>query len=563
MGKTSAGSECALAVGPWLARALHAAGARWARIAWGMAAAILMGGLSASPCAALTPESPEVKEMVAQAAAFLHEGTDHRQGAKTLAGLALVKAGYDASDPIVKEAVEVARQMADKGVITEGEIYAISITIAFLVALDPAEHEATIQKLLDRLLGRQKPHGGWGYLERPTGDTSMTQNAVLALWEASQAGFKVPVEAWTKLCNWLLRTQDPSGSFGYQGNDPGSFELVRQDTARPSLQAAALSSLYICSLYLGLQSYRGELAEESDVPAALERVKQDEGQAAIKQVETDAVDAQRLVAAQQMGLGWMQQNYTVKQGNYTFYHLYSLERMETFRSAFREGSAKKLQWYDDGIAVLKSMQTEKGAFHSPNSIGDFVDTAFGILFMVRSARKSLQRTAGLGAGMLVGGRGLPRQQGEVELRNGRVAAKPLQGPAEQLLKIIEDPRHPDYLRALAGLEALPLATVEEQLGAQEAKLRELAGSSTAEARLSAVRLLARTRDLQQVPVLIYALSDPDPEIVATARDGLEFVSRKFRGLGPEDPTDPLETKAAIERWKAWYRTLDPDAEFAD
>jgi hypothetical protein len=527
------------------------------RLVWGAT----LWGLMLSYSGAVTPDSPEVQEMVAKAVQFLREKQDFRDGGRALAGLALIKAGADGSDPTVKKGVESAKTLAERGADSNQEIYAVSIAITFLIALDPKEHEVTIQKLLERLLAAQKPHGGWGYRDRLTGDTSMTQNAVLALWEASQAGFEVPVAAWTKVCNWLLRTQDPSGSFGYQGRDPGNFDLVRQDLSRPSLQAAALGSLYICSLYLGLQSYRGGTSEEGDLPAALSRVKKEGEKPGFRSARTDDVNVERLRDAQRLGLEWMEQHYTVNQPIYTFYHLYSLERMESFRNAFREGT-KNPQWYEDGVEFLKTIQSKEGSFAVAGQLGPAVDTAFAVLFMVRSARKSLQQAAGLGAGMLVGGRGLPRQQGEVELRNGRVAAKPLQGPAEQLLKIIEDPRHPDYLRALAGLEELPLATVEEQLGAQEAKLRELAGSSTAVARLSAVRLLARTRDLKNVPVLIYALSDPDPEIVETARDGLEFISRKFRGLGPEDPTDPIEARAAIERWQAWYSTLEPDAEFA-
>ena len=89
--------------------------------------------------------------------------------------------------------------------------------------------------------------------ERETGDTSMTQYGVLSSWEATQAGFTVPIESIEGVATWLLRTQDPSGGFGYQGNVGNGGGLVQQSDVKLSMTAAGLGSLCICASLLGLR----------------------------------------------------------------------------------------------------------------------------------------------------------------------------------------------------------------------------------------------------------------------------------------------------------------------
>ena len=62
-----------------------------------------------------------------------------------------------------------------------------------------------------------------------------------------------------------------------------------------------------------------------------------------------------------------------------------------------------------------------------------------------------------------------------------------------------------------------------------------------------------------MPTLIYALTDPDPKIVLEARDGLQFVSRRFDGFGPPNHFTEDQRFEAVDAWKRWYRTLRPDA----
>ena len=500
-----------------------------------------------------TPESPEVEAAVQRAIKFLQQDKlETRLGGKALMGLALVKAGVDHKDAKIKEAAdELANAVATgKGLEEDNIVYTLGLSIIFLTQLDPQEHAAQIQHLLDRLLKCQKPHGGWGYLARPMGDTSMTQYGVLSMWEASRAGFAVPDEAWERVCNWLLRTQDPSGAFGYQGVDPENYERVAQTGVRHSLAAAGSGSLYICQDHLGLgerQSQRGA------APASMRRVEQ---RGIITRRRSANVESQRLAAAQQLGNSWFEANYTINPpAGYTYYYMYALERYQSFREAMG-GPPEKKPWYDDGATYLLENQQSDGGW--VGECGKSCDTAFGILFLVRSTRKSLIRAGLLGDGALLAGRGLPRDGDLVQTQGGEVVAKPLVGPAEHLLTLMEDADNPEYLSAVEGFAELAREADEETLNKHARRLRELAGSPRPEARVTAVRALGRTRDITQVPTLIYALSDPEGEVVQAAVEALRYLSRKPPNSPGTVITDDGSRRAAIEFWKGWYRTLRPD-----
>jgi hypothetical protein len=98
---------------------------------------------------------------------------------------------------------------------------------------------------------------------------------------------------------------------------------------------------------------------------------------------------------------------------------------------------------------------------------------------------------------------------------------------------------------------------------ERARLRALVSSGAYEARLATVRLLGRVRDLDNAPLLIYALTDPDVRVVMEADRGLRFLSRKFEGVGLPAEPKPHSIKDAIAAWKEWYRSIRPSAEFLD
>ncbi len=78
--------------------------------------------------------------------------------------------------------------------------------------------------------------------------------------------------------------------------------------------------------------------------------------------------------------------------------------------------------------------------------------------------------------------------------------------------------------------------------------------------MRAVRTLGKTRDLDNVPVLIYALSDPVADVAREANEALLHISRNPSLVRfPDNPTD-ADRRAVIEKWKAWYQAVRPGAE---
>jgi hypothetical protein len=78
-----------------------------------------------------------------------------------------------------------------------------------------------------------------------------------------------------------------------------------------------------------------------------------------------------------------------------------------------------------------------------------------------------------------------------------------------------------------------------------------------------VKVLSRVKDLDSAPALIAALDDPDWQIVLAADEGLRFMGRKTKSVTLRDQTDDKARAAAVSHWKAWYTTLEPDAEFSN
>ena len=91
------------------------------------------------------------------------------------------------------------------------------------------------------------------------------------------------------------------------------------------------------------------------------------------------------------------------------------------------------------------------------------------------------------------------------------------------------------------------------------RLQQIVRSGAPQTRLARVRALAKARNLDFAPTLIFALTDPDHAVVREARDALRFLSRNFEGFGPPDNFDDNQRDQAIVRWKAWYAAMRPDA----
>jgi len=512
--------------------------------------------------AELTPDSPEVQRLIDTGMKFLENNTDNRLGGKCLVGLCQLKHTGDVKHPRVVEAVDACQDVCRADAINiKQDIYSTGIAIFFLCEVDAEQYGTAIEKLVESLLLRQKEGGGFGYpgshRHGDTGDTSMTQYAALGLWAAKQHGIAVPREAVERMANWLIRTQDPSGAWGYQGNDPGTYRRrVEQEPIRPSLAAAGLGSTYICAHMLGLKAERPDRTIEG-LPPAFQRVVEKEPQKDAPKLET--VDPRLLHRAQLDGNRWLSRNFGFDETEpWVYYYMYALERCMSFRELVEDRKLSNV-WYEMGVRFLTAQQNEDGSWRDRFAA---VDTAFAVLFLMRGTKKTIETTVSEHYdGLLVGGRGLPRNTRNVRVEDGRLIGKSLSASIDEMLAILEDPQHARYNDMLRFPPDLDLETDDPaKRRKQIERLQKIALADAPAAQVRAIELLARSGELEVAPTLIAALGDGDLRVVLAARDGLRRLSRKFSGFGLSDDPTAAEVAVAADKWRTWYRSVSLEAE---
>jgi hypothetical protein len=519
----------------------------------------LLGG--ATPSRAVTPESPEVVAAIDKGLKFLetvdaasdpHLGTD--LGAKCLVALAFHKRGLPDDHPRIKEAIEACRASVDS-VTPIDSIYSKGLAVIFLAEIDADAHRDLISAYAEMLRKHQMPQGGFTYIGFGTGDTSQTQYAALAYWEMLNHGMSPDAGSVQNCVKWLMRTQDPSGVWGYQGIDPGNYELVEQ-TSKPglSMSAAGMGGALILGNAIGLLKPGGAAATEQaaseDLPPALQRADLKER----KQPTLPAgnVERQQLIETLERGRSWFDKNFEVQVVEYQSYYLYSVERYKSFEEYLSGEVVEEPQWYNAGYEFLKKTQQADGSWL--DNAGPACATAFATLFLLRSTQQSIK--ASLGEGTLVGGRGLPSDLSKVKIRGGKLVVQSEPTEVDQLLDMLDDSKSGELDALLDDPAALRVGDV----GADQARrLQQIVRSGPPQGRLMAVRALSRLRSIDYAPTLIFALTDPDKRVVREARDGLRFVSRNFEGFGPPDNFEEPEQRQAVERWKTWYKSVRPDA----
>ena len=316
---------------------------------------------------AYTTTSPAVRQMVDRAIGYLETAPEGRTGGRAVIGLAFLKNQSPPDNPVVVAAAKAIQKEVRERDVTKLDIYSTGLSIIFLISYDPDQYRAEIDALLQALLYKQKTHGGWGYPDEPTGDTSMTQYGVLSVWEARQRGFQIPQQPIQAVTRWLLRTQDPSGAWGYQGIVSPTFQPVLQSEVRHSLAAAGLGSVYVCADLLGMTPTRD--SEGRGLPTALKEIATRDAVSG-KDVRV-TVDFGLIRAVQQRGNSWFQAEYRIDPPDETYYYLYALERYCSFRE-LAEGkggkdpaTAEGPRWYNDGVDFLiKNAATGRGLGHA-------------------------------------------------------------------------------------------------------------------------------------------------------------------------------------------------------
>lgn len=491
--------------------------------------------------------SGQADPFVARAVQYLRGvGGGGGVGQAALAGLALVKADVPAKDPsVAKPLALVLTRFTESQYKPEGgsgvDVYEAAVVVLFLVNLDASAHRAEIEAAAQYLLGRQNANGSWDYLGRPNGDTSISQYAVLGLWEAENAGVAVAPSVWDRAAIWYMSVQDGAGGWNYHRDSPMADTIA--------MTAAGVGSLLICDRQLAPYRAAVRVAHPLMVPLSAEGER--------KRYIPEA-GPQKISQSVRAGIGWLAANFTTGNpqliGHSPYYALYGIERIGGLAD---QATLGRRDWFAEGQRFLASTQRGDGSFSS--SYGEGPNTSWAILFLTKSTAKSIRKiqVRRLGAGTLIGGRGLPRDLSQISVAGGHVVARPMDGAIEGMLAALEDPRVEDASTALAGLVGRYRTEGPAALRPFEDRFRKLLTDPDQGVRRVAAWSLARTGDLAMVPPLLGALRDPDEAVVVEARLGLQLLSRKIEGFGPAPSATPEQREAAIARWREWFEATRP------
>ena len=536
------------------------------------------------------PKSARVKAIVEKGVSFLKgDLTGYNQmktiGGPVIVGLAIYKyhdvygvAGGKSHPKVVEAkaaAVEISKTIASPSYDGEKKFYEVGLAAILLLEVDPDAYRAQIDVLIKAIETGQNKNGSWGYPAHDYGDTSVSQFCVLALWTAKNRQFDIKTETIVNACSWLLRTQDPSGAWGYQeAADPGIGNFVRTSQAtnkengtnyvgEHSVAACGLGSLYITA---GLLQFVNQLPEppkkNSNVNSALQVKKTD---AQNLKPLTDAIPDGFLRGAITLGDGWFNSNFNSfirkESPRWPFYFLYTYERYRTFK-----GLAEKVPftdappWYVAGTNYLADKQQDDGSFRGGalQTGGQAMDTCFAMFFLMRSTLKSVLNLARDTTFVSLGE--LPEDAANARIVDGKIVTTQLGGDITTILSMLEDPNAPQFKDMKAIPAVLKLSPDEKERQAQIERLKTLISEGNPQARRIAIRQFARERGLDAVPTLLYALSDPDEIATREARNALRFISRRLNGFGMPDIPAPAEKAEAIEKWRNWYLQVRPEAE---
>jgi hypothetical protein len=297
------------------------------------------------------------------------------------------------------------------------------------------------------------------------------------------------------------------------------------------------------------------IEERLDLPPAVTRVVEKRSSAPPLE-GADRIDRQRLSETVRLARAWMDKNFEIDATGYRYYYLYALERYKSFEEIITGEQEESPEWYQQGFEVLKKYEMPDGGWG--HGSGVMPDTAFAVLFLIRSTQRSLT-PGGIGEGLLVGGRGLPQNLARATVQRGRLISDETTKSVDELVRVLEDPNHPQYeelLKDAGGLKRLDIGRVTAE---DVPRLTRLIRGGEPTVRLVSVQALAERDSLDDVPVFLFALSDPDVRVVLAARDALRRISRRINGFGLQDGYTDRERHDAIQKWKTWYLTIRPDS----
>jgi hypothetical protein len=524
--------------------------------------------------------TPEIDRSIRRALAYIKANANKTNGSTGqffLAALALSKSGEPAEAPIVKDAIAQIRSMCQYGIYKPAnghtQIYEAGVACMLMGSADARAYRPEIEAIAKFLMEKQHKGGAWDYEGREEkGDTSITQYGILGLWEAVRAGVDVPKDVWQRAAGWHIRTQARDGGFTYHPDEAaestlrtmtvagtGSLLICKRmlfsadvsDPAEPDPApgAAAGPSIGSASNSSSKKKFRFGVVEQGPLEPPPPPAPPGGGGAA------PAVTLATLNSRIDGGMRWIEKSYTTDRleiGALTWrtYYFYGIERLAALSGKNRIGDH---DWYNEIAGLLGQMQQAEGDWQ--DSATPLGATSLGVLFLVRATAKVVQpikKSPLFGAGILVGGRGLPEDLNEAQVGANGVKSKKVKTPVEQLLAQLENPAALDVATEQEDLvEQISTEQVRGLIG-QKDRLIKLARDKRTEVRRTAFWALGRSNDFSVVPLLIKGLLDPEAECVVEARNALQALTRRPVLQPPNDNPTDAEKRAAYTAWSEWY-----------
>ena len=320
---------------------------------------------------------------------------DHQPGELALVLLALKRSGEDARDPLLERGYDELRRLVIQG------SYELAVAILAMEALytPPSEWAQLREGRIKAPLPRTLPAGdlaivqGWAkelldnidsttdpaYVRRwhygpgKEWDNSCTQYALLGLYGASLCGVEVSPQVWTSAANHWLQCGRRQGIADFvrvtyqQDLEKGTRTRVGSAKLQPlgwsykedgdptgSMTTAGIAALTLCSSALRIHR-KGAGKQLAEVDAAV-----------------------------RAGFLWLERNFSVRHNpgprsnwdNWQHYYLYGLERACELNQVALLGER---DWYFEGAVRLIGTQHKNGSW------GDWVGTAFGLLFLKKTS----------------------------------------------------------------------------------------------------------------------------------------------------------------------------------
>ncbi|MGQ0634965.1 MAG: HEAT repeat domain-containing protein [Planctomycetaceae bacterium] len=520
---------------------------------------------------AAAPGDREIRAAVDRAVAYLRPNlTTPDSGRRSLAVLALLKSGVSPDDPQVSAALKTMAARFDNGekfIPAAHHNYDAGVTLMALATADPQKYRPQIEAIARYLIDNQGPEGDWDYPNKNhvTGDTSITQYAILGLWDAARAGVRVPARVWDKAASWHISRQLVDGSFAYH---PNAKPVAGDSSGTHTMTVAGTASLHVARMHLYPNAKdlfetdlpnKGARKRGLQLPSALIPALRDEDVPADEESsDAEYVPVVRLSAIEasiRRGRKWLTDRFTIApKHQWQVYYLYGIERLATL-AGLRE--IANHDWYTEGAQWLVLAQDTSGRWN--DQCGEMAATSLGVMFLVKATQKMLGRRSDprFGGGLLVGGRGLPDNLESVQVDQGTLQVRKLKGPVDELLSELEKSQSRNIESAQQAIvDTVAVANPEALIG-QKDRLLKLVGDRRVEVRRTAYWALGRTNDLRVVPVLIEGLRDTDPACIIEARNALQFISKRLSDDMPPDEATEAQRSAAIVHWKKWYLSVRP------